>query len=476
MPPSPARAPRPARLPQAGRAWSATSAPATPCRPASTSARRTTSRSAYLRRRRARRAAGRGPALAGAVARGAPRPIAPGRRRRAVHLRRGPDRRPARGHRRRRVRGPAARRRPAGSSRTPSSPTSSATPSAGPRSPRPSTATGRRSTRSSASLARAQARLAAAGSSATRRRSSRTVTELLAAWLPLYQEIEPRVQTIIERDVDLRADDRATLGPARPHRADDQRHPLAVRAGRPPRRPRPVVPRPPVQLHVQRAATGGCSSTRSPTPRSSRTTRSPRRVGVLRLHRALGDETPAPDPAPAQGPRLVPDRDRRAARAVQADDQAPPRPAPGRRPRDADRGGRAVLLQPPPRPARRRVGRAQALPGLRPPMHVRVSHARRVRWRTNTREIADDTDSTETMQGLRRIRAHDQALHQNDIHDLVQRPHPRPVRSSHRAARDPAPTRPTRCEPRHPDALDDRQAPDLDRQRRLRPHVSGTHA
>jgi DNA-binding transcriptional ArsR family regulator len=37
------------------------------------------------------------------------------------------------------------------------------------------------------------------------------VIELLTAWLPIYQEIEPRVQAIIERDAALRADDRRTL-------------------------------------------------------------------------------------------------------------------------------------------------------------------------------------------------------------------------------------------------------------------------
>lgn len=36
---------------------------------------------------------------------------------------------------------------------------------------------------------------------------------LMATWLPLYQEIEPRVRTVIGRDVDLRADDRARLRP-----------------------------------------------------------------------------------------------------------------------------------------------------------------------------------------------------------------------------------------------------------------------
>ncbi len=40
------------------------------------------------------------------------------------------------------------------------------------------------------------------------------VADLMSAWLPLYQEIEPRVRTIIERDVALRAGDRKRLNPA----------------------------------------------------------------------------------------------------------------------------------------------------------------------------------------------------------------------------------------------------------------------
>ena len=36
----------------------------------------------------------------------------------------------------------------------------------------------------------------------------------MRAWLPLYQEIEPRVATIIARDVDLRGRRSRTLGPA----------------------------------------------------------------------------------------------------------------------------------------------------------------------------------------------------------------------------------------------------------------------
>jgi DNA-binding transcriptional ArsR family regulator len=38
------------------------------------------------------------------------------------------------------------------------------------------------------------------------------VADLMAEWLPLYQEIEPRVATIIARDVALREDDRTRLG------------------------------------------------------------------------------------------------------------------------------------------------------------------------------------------------------------------------------------------------------------------------
>ncbi len=39
------------------------------------------------------------------------------------------------------------------------------------------------------------------------------IADRMEAWLPHYQEIEPRVRQIIEQDVELRATDRATLGP-----------------------------------------------------------------------------------------------------------------------------------------------------------------------------------------------------------------------------------------------------------------------
>ena len=38
------------------------------------------------------------------------------------------------------------------------------------------------------------------------------ISALMGSWLPVYQEIEPRIGTIIRRDADLRARDRATLG------------------------------------------------------------------------------------------------------------------------------------------------------------------------------------------------------------------------------------------------------------------------
>lgn len=40
------------------------------------------------------------------------------------------------------------------------------------------------------------------------------VATLMTAWLPLYQEVEPRVRAIIERDADLRTADIASLRPA----------------------------------------------------------------------------------------------------------------------------------------------------------------------------------------------------------------------------------------------------------------------
>ena len=186
------------------------------------------------------------------------------------------------------------------------------------------------------------------------------VADLMRAWLPLYQEIEPRVRTIIERDVALRAGDRKRLNPA------DlvERTTNGIRWLSEPGVRRVVL----APSYLARpynftfaGASGGSSSTRSPTPPSSRTTRWRHRSAVLRLHRALGDETRLRILRLLRDRDLVPHRDRRAPRAQQADHQAPPRAGRGRGPRDADRGGRAVLLQPPARPPRRRVVRARSL-------------------------------------------------------------------------------------------------------------------
>ena len=163
----------------------------------------------------------------------------------------GADHRPAGRHRCRVVRGPRSGPAPAPSSPRSCSPTTSATTSSRPSSRRRSTAIARRSSRCSTS-GRSQARVAARGSSTTPTGMLEEVHAAMAAWLPLYQEIEPRVLSIIERDAKARVPELAHAPPVGGDRARDQRHPLAVRAGRPPGRARPVVPRPPVQLHVQR--------------------------------------------------------------------------------------------------------------------------------------------------------------------------------------------------------------------------------
>ena len=285
------------------------------CRPASTSGRRSTSRSAStsdVGEHDELPAEDR--TLARAGARGPPRPRAAGRRRRAGIFGTGADRRPPRRHRRRRVRRAAAadaraRVRPRGPRRLAAR-------------PRPRGGDRRRARRRPDGDRRASlgawpehkhgwlSRILGDSDEITEE-----VTELLTAWLPLYQEIEPRVTTIIERDVALRAGDRSTPRPRRAHRAHDQRHPLAVRAGRPPRRPRAVVPRAAVQLHVRRRRLADVRLPgRGRRPRAQR----PARAAGRRAAAApgAGRRDAAADPAPPAGPRLVPDRDRRAARAL----------------------------------------------------------------------------------------------------------------------------------------------------------------
>jgi DNA-binding transcriptional ArsR family regulator len=116
------------------------------------------------------------------------------------------------------------------------------------------------------------------------------VADLMAAWLPLYQELEPRVATIIARDVDQRATDRATLGPA------DliERTTNGIRWLSEPRVRRIVLA--PSYLARPYNFTFAGSDWRIFVYPVSDTALEPDDplappVGVLRLHRALGDDT-----------------------------------------------------------------------------------------------------------------------------------------------------------------------------------------
>ncbi len=245
-----------------------------------------------------------------------------------------------------------------------SSPTPSGTPPVRRRSRRRSTATGRRSTRSSGPWPEHKhgwlSRILGDSEAITEE-----VTELLTAWLPLYQEIEPRVATIIERDVALRANDRSRLGPAELI----ERTTNGIRwLSEPGVRRVVLAPSYLARPYNFTFAGGDWRMFVYPVSDAALEPTDPLAppVGVLRLHRALGDDTRL------RILRLLRDRDwylteiAERLELSQADDQAPPRAAPGRRPGDADRGGRPLLLQPAPRPARRRVDRAQALPDLDP--------------------------------------------------------------------------------------------------------------
>ena len=171
--------------------------------------------------------------------------------------------------------------------------------------------------------------------------------EVLAAWLPTRSSaIEPRVAAMIAAR--LRGPGRRP-GHARrrrAHRADDRRHPLAVGAGRPAGHPRAVVLRRPYNFLLGGAdwrlfgypiADDALDGDR---PARAAARGRPPPPGARRRDAAA-------DPAAAARPRPVPDRDRPAARPVQADHQAPPGAAARRRPRDDHRGRRRHLLQPP---------------------------------------------------------------------------------------------------------------------------------
>ena len=279
--PLPRRAPRPARHRRPAAPWSATSAPATRCRRASTSARRSTSRSAWrprsasttscpsedrrwLERSRAALPDRVRPAVddelcifgTGLII---DRPDVTDA---AAFVELHPRQTPAPEFAQRRPRRPAPRRHARGGRSSAALDGDRTAIDADPR-----------------ALARAQARLAAAASSATPTAITRGGHRPAdGAWLPLYQEIEPRVQRSSSATSRLRAG-RPHARSARP--SSSSARPTAS-AGCPSRASAGVVLAPsylapPVQLHVQRPATGGCSSTRSRTRPSSRTTRSPRR-------------------------------------------------------------------------------------------------------------------------------------------------------------------------------------------------------
>ncbi len=152
---------------------------------------------------------------------------------------------------------------------------------------------------------------------------------------------------MIQRDVELRAADRARLGPAELIEATTGGIRWLVRAGHSPGDPRPVATSAGPTTTSSAATAGGSSAIRS---RDAALDASTRRTAARRRPAPPGPRRrhpPADPPAPL-APRPVPDRDRPAAGALQADDQAPPGPAPGGRPGHPDRGGRAVLLQPAP--------------------------------------------------------------------------------------------------------------------------------
>ena len=116
------------------------------------------------------------------------------------------------------------------------------------------------------------------------------VVELMTAWLPLYQEIEPRVRSIIERDAALRADDRAKLGSI----ALIEKTTNGIRWLSEPGVRRVVLA--PSYLNQPYNFTFSCSDCRMfvyPVSDAALEPHDPLAppAGVLRLHRALGDDT-----------------------------------------------------------------------------------------------------------------------------------------------------------------------------------------
>jgi hypothetical protein len=178
------------------------------------------------------------------------------------------------------------------------------------------------------------------------------MVDVLSAWADLFSPIEPRVTEILERDYDARASDRATLAPV-----DLIERTTAGIRWLPEAGVRRVVLAPSYFSRPYNfiMSAGDWRLFGYPVADSAIEPRDPLAApqAVVRLHRA-------PE-APGHA-RPVPHRNRAAARALQADDQAPSRTASIGRARDDHgvRNGRLLLT--PPRSARRRLGGHQAVP------------------------------------------------------------------------------------------------------------------
>ncbi len=170
----------------------------------------------------------------------------------------------------------------------------------------------------------------------------RSLRRILRAWQERFAEIVERVLRMQERDVAQRRPELASM----PWSTSSRRRPTDTAGCRRPRAHDPLhaqLLRPSLQLHLRRGAwhlicyplaesaldgdPGGVPS------------------GDLAALRALGDESGCGSSAISPTATST-DRDRRADGPLQADRQAPSRPAPRRRPGDSQRDGRPHLLQP----------------------------------------------------------------------------------------------------------------------------------
>ncbi len=168
---------------------------------------------------------------------------------------------------------------------------------------------------------------------------------VLGLWLPLFQPIEDRVRAMIRRDADARAGAIATLRPTDLIEATTGGIRWLAEPGI-----RRVILAPSYFARPYNFVLAGDDWRMFGYPIADDALDAGDPLAppaaVVRLHRALGDETRLRILRLLAGARPLPDRDRGGSRAVEADHQAPPRAPPGRRPGHPDRGGRAVVLQP----------------------------------------------------------------------------------------------------------------------------------